>query len=207
MKPEEHVSSRPDAVTAYQQQTDDQLLHAAAQGSELAFATLYDRHAQVAYNLIVRIVRDERMAEDVLQEAFWQVWHKASSYRGNGSVAAWVYRIARNKGLDKLRYVQRRRVTWQPLPLDSEGNHVEHGNQPEEQIARKHLRQDILLALAEMPVEQRHCLELAYFEGLSQREIAAQTQTPLGTVKTRIRSGLKKLGASLRAIGYGNEDG
>lgn len=180
-----------------------------AQRDGAAFAALYDRHAQVVYNLIMRIVREPAVAEDVLQDTFWQVWLKAGEYQASGAVGAWLYRIARNKSLDELR-----RQAARPQPVSA--TPAQHGPElasfvsneasVEEQAEHASQQRAIRQALADMPPEQRQCLELAYFGGLSQREIAAQTDTPLGTVKTRIQMGLAKLERSLRATGWEAED-
>ena len=91
--------------------TDEALLRRVASGDRRGFEVLYDRQASATYGLILRIVRDRTVADDVLQEAFWQVWKRASEYRGEGQVAAWIFRIARNRSLDELRRRQRARRT------------------------------------------------------------------------------------------------
>lgn len=189
--------------------SDETLLQLIALRDINALEALYARYAQTTYNLIRRIVRDSTVVEEVLQDTFWQVWQKASEFRGEGAAAAWLYRIARNKSLEHLRR-QKARPTpvtitladeerpWS-TPLASEVN-AEHVT--EQAWRRQRLRQ----ALNEIPAEQRHCLELAYFEGMSQREIADYIHTPLGTVKTRIRLGLEKLERLLRTAGVKAED-
>jgi RNA polymerase sigma-70 factor (ECF subfamily) len=195
----------------YQQLEDEGLLRLISQQNPDALEELYDRHAQIAYNLIVRIVHDPAIADEILQETFWQVWQKASDFSGRGAVAAWLYRIARNKSLDQLRRQKARPqpvetgaeqeegAVWSQLNVDSPG--VEYV--VEMRSTQAQLRQ----ALTEIPEEQRQCLELAYFEGLSQRQIAELTGAPLGTVKTRMRIGLEKLERILQAAGFRARDG
>lgn len=194
------------------QYSDEALLHLIAQRNAAALELLYDRYAQTIYNLIKRIVRDPAIAEEILQETFWQVWQACGEgrFRGEGAAAAWLCRIARNKSLDQLR-----RQKARPRPLEIESDEAEEilWNQiiaPEgevEQITtRSWDRHYIRQALAQIPAEQRFCLELAYFEGMSQRQIAEYTDTPLGTVKTRLRMGLEKLERLLRIAGYQAED-
>lgn len=194
-----------DSTVDYENCSDETLLTLIIQRQPAAFEALYDRHAQTIYNLIVRIVRHQQIAEELLQETFWQVWKKADTFQAGGAAAAWLYRIARNKSLDKLR---QQRVRPQPT-LNAEPDTVwetlaDHTNV--EQLAEQRvISREIRTALARIPTEQRQCLELAYFEGMSHREIAEYTETPVGTIKTRLRGGLKKLETVLRTIGYTNE--
>jgi len=192
------------------QDADELLLQRIAQQDADALAELYDRYAQIVYNLIVRIVRDTGTADEILQETFFQVWQKAGEFSGRGAAAAWLYRIARNKSLDQLRRQKARpqseetaseeaeAALWDSLPSD----HVA----VEQDIARRWDHEYLRQALAQLPAEQRLCLELAYFEGMSQQRIADHTNTPLGTVKTRLRSGLEKLERIFRSTGYQVED-
>lgn len=192
------------------QTTDENLLRLIAQHDATALATLYDRHAQTIYNLIMRIVREPASADEILQDTFWQVWRKAAEFQGAGAATAWLYRIARNKSLDRLR---RQKTEPQPVLSDEapEGSGIwatlaaVDGN-VEQIAAQEWQRQDIHKALANIPADQRRSLELAYFEGMTQREIAAHMQVPVGTVKTRVRIGLEKLERLLRAAGYQAED-
>ncbi len=190
--------------------TDEALLRLIAQRDGNAVAELYDRHAQTIFNLIMRILQEPATADEVLQETFWQVWQKAGEFRSGGSAAGWIYRIARNKSLDQLRRQKARPqpVAFEATAPDREAEDTLSAAGPTvERIAeqtwqRQHVRQ----ALASLPAEQRHCLELAYFEGMSQREIAAFTQTSMGTVKTRVRLGMEKMARLLRGAGYQAED-
>jgi RNA polymerase sigma-70 factor (ECF subfamily) len=192
------------------QYSDEVLLERIATQDAAALEVLYDRHAQIVYNLIVRIVRETTIADDLLQETFWQVWQQADKFRGEGAAAAWVYRIARNKSLDQLR---RREARPQPQQTHTEEEEVAlwvklpaEDAEVEALTERKQARNSVHEALTKIPVEQRQCLELAYFEGLSQRQIAEHTQTPLGTVKTRIKMGMEKLERILIVAGYRAKD-
>lgn len=190
--------------------SDEILLQKIAQQDSAALERLYDRHAQTVFNLIGRIVRDAAIADELLQETFWQVWQQADRYRGEGSAAAWMYRIARNKSLDQLRRQKARpqpletgneaddQTVWDQLPADNA--------EVEPVVEQRRDSRAVRQALQEIPAEQRQCLELAYFEGMSQRQIAEHTATPLGTVKTRIKMGMEKLERFLRAEGYRAED-
>jgi RNA polymerase sigma-70 factor (ECF subfamily) len=195
----------------YQQYSDEFLLRLIAQKDSEALEAFYDRHAQVTYNLIVRIVRDQAVADEILQETFWQVWQKASGFSGRGSPAAWLYRIARNKSLDHLRRQKARPQLLETLSQeDKEGepwDRLATAQTDVEQATERQWDYEYLQhALAEIPGEQRFCLELAYFDGMSQRQIAQHIDIPLGTVKTRLRIGLQKLQRILQAAGYQASD-
>ena len=185
---------------------DKQLLNRIQTRDSVALQELYDQHAPKTYNLIMHIVRDSGMAEELLQETFWQVWKKADNYRGSGAVAAWLYRIARNKSLDALRRQKARpQLATDQEPQDVVNHHTSRTT-VETQVSHQLDKQQLHQALAKIPQEQRYCLELAYFSNMSQRQIAAYTNTSLGTVKTRMRLGLEKLERILRAGGYKEED-
>lgn len=191
----------------YTQLSDVELLHHISQQDAEALSHFHDRFAQTTFNLILHIVRERTLAEDLLQETFLQVWHKASDYKGDGVVAAWLYRIARNKCLDALRREKARPQTEALSPLSVDGGPTTSFTPVESHVGRRLDRQKVQGALQDIPEEQRQCLELAFFGGMSQREIALHTNTPLGTVKTRMNLGLAKLEHSLRMVGYREEDG
>ena len=184
---------------------DETLLGLIARKNPQALETLYERHAQVTYNLIARIVRDTAIADELLQETFWQVWQKAGEFSGRGAAAAWLYRIARNKSLDALR---RQKARPQPMQTDSPEAEDRLWAQlpaveppPEQVTGERQLRDQLHDGLRQIPLEQRHCLELAYFHGLTQQQIADRLEVPLGTVKTRLRLGLQKLERIFRGAG------
>lgn len=187
------------------------LLHQIAKRDVHAVEQLYDRYAGALYTLILRIVKDGGAAEGLVQETFLQVWQKAPEFSASGVPAAWIFRIARNKALDHLR-----RGKVRPIAADKELEaHYDltaHGSDEpltliESKVEQQYEQQHLRKALAEIPAEQRCCLELAYFEGMSQREIALHTNTPIGTIKTRIKMGLQKMERLLRHYGYINSMG
>lgn len=161
-----------------------------------AFSQLYDRHAGAVYQLILRIVREPTVADDLLQETFWSIWQKADQYQQRGSVAAWLFRVARNNCLDELR---RRKSRPQAANLSESENRAILAAKPdkkvqvEEMISNEWMRQRLHKALEALPDEQRKCIQLAYFKGMTQRQIAENLSIPLGTVKTRVRLGVEKL--------------
>lgn len=188
--------------TEMRKESDEFLLRRVAQRDTAAYELFYDRHAQAVYNLLVRILFDKSVAEELMQDVFWQVWQKAGQFEGTGAPAAWLLRMARNRAIDQIRRQRARPVTAY-ADLDSFEQSAEFVvHDVEHRVEQSWQRQQIQQVLAGIPDEQRLCLELAYFEGMSQREISDKTSTPLGTIKTRMNMGMQKLERMLRAIGY-----
>jgi RNA polymerase sigma-70 factor (ECF subfamily) len=159
-------------------------------GDREAFSRFYDRYAPLVYPLILRVVRDRSDAADVLQDVFWEAWQGASAYDpARGTPEAWM--ITRTRAIDRVRAVRRRSATFvrpadeglAPAPVEAGGDAAE----PAED------RGIIRTALQALPQPQGEVIELAYYAGLTQTEIAERTRQPLGTVKTRIRLGLERL--------------
>src|SRR5262245_23726756 len=181
---------RPDASDT----ADRECLRRLAAGDESGAAGLYDRHARSVYSLVLRILGDEGDAEDVVQEVFAQAWRQASRYDpSRGAVAAWLLMMARTRAIDRIR-ARRSRPEGQALEddqavalLPASGPDAATELLDAEQVRR------VQRALGDLPLLQRVAIELAYYEGLSQREIADRLEQPLGTIKTRIRLGLLKL--------------
>jgi RNA polymerase sigma-70 factor (ECF subfamily) len=175
-----------------------------AAGDESALATLYDRHATAIYSLALRITRRPEDAEDVTQQVFTQAWRIAARYdRSRGAVAAWLLMMVRSRAID---CVRRRDSAREGTADDSQLAAIPD---PEPSVAyvvatRQQVEQ-VSMAMAALPDEQRRALELAYYEGLTQREIASRTSTPLGTVKTRVRTALMSLRIAI--MGHGSTGG
>ena len=172
--------------------TGGELIRQMAEGDREAFARFYDRHARQVYPLIARIVRDPADAADVLQEVFWEAWQSAASYDpGRGTPEAWIFMRARTRAIDRVRAVRRRSETF-VAPVD-EGVTAAAADPGGDAAERAEDRDLVLGALGLLPDNQREVLELAYYGGLTQTEIAERLKQPLGTVKTRIRLGLERL--------------
>ena len=171
---------------------------------ESALAALYDRHATAIYSLALRITRRPQDAEDVTQQVFTQAWRTAARHdRSRGAVAAWLLMMARSRAIDCLR---RRDSAREGTADDSQLAAIpDPAPGVEYVVATRQQVEQVSMAMAALPDEQRRALELAYYEGLTQREIASRTSTPLGTVKTRVRTALM----SLRIVitGHGNRAG
>ncbi len=170
---------------------DEDLISLVEASDADAFATLYDRHSRAAFSLAYRMMGDRTAAEDLAQDAFLKVWRGAGSYRAErGSVRTWILSIVHNRGIDQLRSHASRRRTQDRIEATAPRS------QPSEAFAetlRNSQRDQVREALSSLPPEQLKILELAYFSGYTHVEIAELLSLPLGTVKGRMRLGLKKL--------------
>ena len=170
--------------------TDEELLARVAEGDRDAFGDLYQRYVRAVLGLAIRRLGDRGRAEDAVQEAFTSVWRAARSYRSDrGPVAPWLYAVARNAIADR----GRRRTEPPAEPTDSPSD--EPG--PPELAEQSWVSYRVHRAMEDLPETERTVLELAYWSGLSQSEIADYLGIPLGTVKTRTRSGLSRLAGAL----------
>ncbi|HET9983598.1 MAG TPA: sigma-70 family RNA polymerase sigma factor [Longimicrobiales bacterium] len=181
------------------------LVRGMARGDERALAALYDRYAPAARSLALAILRDEADAEEVAAEAFAQAWRLAPRFDPErGSPAVWLTTITRSRALDRLRARRRLSCALEHAAALAPGTPVmaaAPSPPPDRAVEADELRCIVGRSLAELPELQRQCLELAYFAGLSHSEIARELDEPLGTVKTRIRSGLIRLRAALAGLG------
>lgn len=171
-----------------------------ARGDEAAFARVYDRYSAILLGLMLRILRSRPEAEDVLQEVFLQVWQQARSFDpARGRAFTWLATLARSRAIDRLRAVDSRERAAQRAAEDGQPPSETPSAWAEEEAIRSERAEVVRAALAELPEEQRQVLLLAYLDGMTQSEIAAAKQQPLGTVKTRTRTGLKRLSEALRS--------
>ena len=185
---------------------DGDLLRAVAAGDQAALLALYDRYARLAFALAYRVLGDGPSAEEVVQDAFLQVWRRAGAFDpGRGSNArAWLLTIVRHRAID----LRRRAASRSSRDVALEAvEPVLAGPDPWDEVLATLERDRVRAAVTDLPAEQRQAIELAYYEGLTQREIAERTGLPLGTVKGRLRLGLQKLAAALGVVGRAAEGG
>lgn len=176
---------------------DHALVRQMAAGDERALGELYDRHGPAAYALARAIVGERADADEVVVDVFQQAWRSAAQFEpARGSVGSWLITIARTRALDLVRARGRRSWALTKAALLSEAgvaSPVGAADAPDRSAERAEARRRVTNALTDLPLPQRRAIELAYFGGLSQSEIAAELGEPLGTVKTRIRDGMAKL--------------
>ena len=169
--------------------SDEALLELVALSDDRALAELYDRYSGVAYGLALRILRDEALAQDAVQEAFLAVWRTAVRFLAERAKAStWILTLVHRRAVDLVRRQERRRgepLESVPEPVASE--------QVEEQATIRFQRQVVQEALRRLPPEQREALELGYYAGLTQSELAERLGQPLGTIKSRMFTGLTRL--------------
>src|SRR5438067_4531118 len=159
--------------------SDEAVVALAARSDEVAFAELYDRYGRIAYGLALRVLRDEVLAEDAVQEAFLAIWRGASHFiPERGKASTWILTLVHRRAVDLVRHEERRRT--EPLP-EAEPAHPEGSA---EDVAWLRLeRERVQAALRELPDPQREALELAYFGGFTQSELAEPLGQPIGTIK------------------------
>lgn len=166
-----------------------------AKGDRAALEALFERFAGIALAAALRVLRSRAEAEEVVQDSFLEAWRKAEHYQPERvRFDLWIVTLARSRAVDRLRTRESQRRTAEkaadrPDPMNEP--------MPDDLLERKRLTHSLQRSLLELPVDQRETLELAYREGLSQSEIAARTNTPLGTVKTRMRLATRRLSALL----------
>ena len=178
----------------------EELLSDVAAGDQGALGRLYDSTSRRVFGLVVRVVGDHQAAQEVTLDVYTRVWQQASRFdRSRGSGEAWLLALAHNRAVDVLR--ARRRHSQRELPLEPDFDVADSRPSPESLSADADVARRVRAALSTIPEEQRRAIVAAYFGGLSHTEIAAALGQPLGTVKTRIRSGMLALRDALVAKG------
>jgi RNA polymerase sigma-70 factor, ECF subfamily len=187
-------------ASAMKAHDDATLLQAVARRDEAAFSELYDRFSRPVFSLIVRMLRSRAEAEEILQEAFWQVWERAPDYRVElGSAFCWVVTIARRKAIDRLRANTRHlnRIE-QAQGLRADDDFVSHDAL--ETLTASERGTAVQAALARINLAERRAIALAFLDGLTHEEIAQALREPVGTIKARIRRGMLKLKPALARL-------
>jgi RNA polymerase sigma-70 factor (ECF subfamily) len=174
-----------------------EIVQAIAAGDQAALRALYDRSHRIVFSLIMRITKNRATAEELTLDVFHDVWRRASQYdAANGPVLGWLMNQARSRAIDRLRYEQRRKRV-NPHAVDSMP--ASQSSDCDDDLDRERLGNRVRNALAVLTADERAVIEAAYFSELTYAEVAVRLDQPLGTVKTRIRSGLRKLRRSLAA--------
>jgi RNA polymerase sigma-70 factor, ECF subfamily len=186
-------------VGALSELADEDLMQLVRKGDSAAFEVVYERHATAAFSLAYRMVGTRNAAEDVVQESFLSLWRSGARYdRARGSVRTWVLGIVHNRAIDALR----RSIVHDRRRASDEGieERFEARERTDVEAARNDEAREVRAALRTLPDEQCKVIELAYFGGFSQSEIAAMLETPIGTVKGRMRLGLEKMRGQLGGL-------
>ena len=191
-----NVSVRINNESILLQAPDETLVSQVARGNSAALEVLYDRYASIVLGISLKVIGDQILAEDVLQETFWRVWQSAGTYQSQrGPFTGWLFRIARNLAIDAYR---RRNVRPQAISgINGSDPILEEAPDPNSDVAEQAQstlkNRQIRKALAALPVVQRQVIEMAYFYGMTRQEIAEATGEALGTIHTRARLALQKL--------------
>lgn len=185
------ITEQPDARHAI----DARLLSRVAAGDREAFAEIYDRFSRPLYATAFRILNDATEAQDIVHDAFVALWEKASTFETTrGTAFSWVLTLTRNRAIDRLRSRRRRaELLESSAPSDLGLDENSSGPSADDSAATSDQATAVRAAVATLPADQQRALELAFFGGLTQEEIATRLRTPLGTIKARIRRGLLKL--------------
>ncbi|MCC6314880.1 MAG: sigma-70 family RNA polymerase sigma factor [Thermomicrobiales bacterium] len=185
--------------------SDAELIGRASEGDARALEVLYDRYSGVVFSFALRLVSDRQLAEEVLQEVFFRAWQQGGGYSAQrGTFVTWLLSITHNLSIDEIRKRRRRpqkAESEEPETLLASVADTSSGADVEDEVWLGSLRETISDALKELPPPQREAIELAYFQGLTQREISEALSEPLGTIKTRMRLGLQKLREALGKSG------
>jgi RNA polymerase sigma-70 factor, ECF subfamily len=185
------------ASAALQRLADEDLMQLVRENDASAFAIVYERHATAAFSLSYRMVGKRAIAEEVVQEAFLSLWRSGARYdRTRGSVRSWVLGIVHNRAIDALR----RGLVHDRGRVSDEGieERLEAPERTDLEVGRMDEAREIRAALEELPAEQSRVIELAYYGGFTHTEIAAMLDTPVGTIKGRMRLGLQKMRSQLQ---------
>jgi RNA polymerase sigma-70 factor (ECF subfamily) len=191
------MSPAGDNPTDERSEADARIVRRMAGGEREALAELYDRFSRPLYSTAVHILNDGAEAQDVVHDVFLTLWEKASQFASErGSAFSWAVTLTRNRSIDRLRSRRRRsELLAQSNPADL--GYAEPGAEADDSAGRQDQARVVRAAVESLPPEQRRALELAFFGGLTQQEIAERLSEPLGTVKARIRRGLGKLRSTL----------
>ena len=193
----QQLENRP--ISANAEPSDEELMARIQAREDQALTLLYRRHTALLRTVVSRILNNDCDVDDQLQEVFLEVWHQAASYDANkGKALGWIVTLARRRAIDRLRKKMaysraQERLCAEPEPTSYQG--------ADEEVAASDTAEIFTRVIATLPAAQRDALNLSFYRGLSQREIAAHTGIPLGTIKTRLELGLRKVRTAIIALG------
>ncbi len=191
-----------EAEKGFSQLSDAALLESITAKKTWALETLYDRFSARFNGLALKILQDKHLAEDVLQELFMQIWEKAANFdKRKGTPIGWLTILCRNISIDKLR--AKTRLENKTSELKESSQHMHPEQSPEAQADENILQKEVLDILEYIPMEQSIPISMAFFQGMTQNQISTKLNIPLGTIKTRIRLGLRKLRTIMESSQYG----
>jgi RNA polymerase sigma-70 factor (ECF subfamily) len=183
------------------QSRDTALIERIRNADRTAFMTFYDRFSPLLFSVAARVLGDRKEAEDVLQEVMLTIWNKSGEYDPQlGSLSSWAVALTRNKALDRLRARTRRLRLIEEVAVMAEESGATSSPSANEVLHGRERAEMLRAAMKDLPTEQRMAIELAFFTGMSQTDIATRLQQPLGTVKARIRRGMLRLREQLGGV-------
>jgi RNA polymerase sigma-70 factor (ECF subfamily) len=196
------TASAPSAAAPPNEPTDEDLMRGIQEKKPEALAALYDRYSGVLKALIMRIIHNDAEADDLLQEIYMEVWNHAQNYSSEkGKPLGWMVTLTRRRSIDRLRKRQSYARAEERLQLETEQQpDAWVHNTVDVDLEMSDMRQVLEKIISGLPPAQQQAIELAFFKGMSQREIAAHTNIPLGTIKTRLELGLKKIADGLKGL-------
>lgn len=181
--------------------TDEQLMERIQAADAEALALLHDRYAAMLKALIMKVLHNEAESEDMLQEIFVEIWNRAANYSAEkGKPLGWIVTLSRRRSIDRLRKREAYCRAEDRLAEETKHQPNDWVAHVEDDVAHAEMREHLQRVLSALPEAQRQAIELAYYKGMSQREIAAHTGIPLGTIKTRLELGMKKISEALRGM-------
>ena len=181
--------------------TDEDLMVAVSGGDQHALEVLYRRHYAHLKAIVLRVIHDDGLADDLLQEIFMEVWRLADRYSPQKGLAlGWLITLSRRRAIDRLRKLQAYGRVEEKLQKEVQQEPEMTRHDVEQDLAANDLREVLRKIIATLPPAQQQAVDLAFYQGMSQREIAAHTSIPLGTIKTRLELGVRKIGGALREV-------
>jgi len=193
-----HTSPAPDGAESLDL-TDERLMEMIQARQSEAMGFLHDRYARLLKALIMKVLHNEAESDDLLQEVFMEIWDRAAGYsQEKGKALSWIVTLARRRAIDRLRKREAYCRMEDRLTEETKRNPQEGVDHVEEDVEHAEMREHLQRVMVTLPPAQREAIEMAYYKGMSQRDIAAATGIPLGTIKTRLELGMKKLTEALR---------